>query len=91
MKRFGLLFLLSASYAGLLGFVFSTDYSRENTFLLPENGSFAHAKPFESPVMADNSFVHDRIVAHDYLATNLISEERKATNAGQSPESADGD
>ncbi len=41
--------------------------------------------------MADNSFVHDRIVAHDYLATNLISEERKATNAGQSPESADGD
>ena len=90
MKRFGLLFLLSASYAGLLGFVFSTDFSRENSFLLPEDGTHATAKPFQAPVMASNSLVHDRIEAHDYVAATLVADAAKASSAGQSPESADG-
>lgn len=37
MKRFGLPILLSAIYVTVMLLVFSSDYSKENTFLYPDN------------------------------------------------------
>ena len=47
MKRFGLPILLSAVYVGLLLLVFSSDFSKEHSFLLPKEVACAHAKAAE--------------------------------------------
>jgi hypothetical protein len=88
MKRLGLLILLSASYAGTLTFVFSTDYSRENSFLLPEAPPKAAAKRFELPVMADFVALAERIATFDMTAQHLLSNGATTQYSGQSPESA---
>ena len=90
MKRFGLLFLLSASYAGLLTIVFSTDFSRENSFLLPATSPSLAAKAFEAPVLAQNTAISDRITALAYIPSGEPGQGMAAVHGElQSPESAD--
>lgn len=87
MKKIGLLLLLSASYAGLLTFVFSTDYSRENSFLLPVSSPSPTAKHFESPVMSELADLSERIAAvQDAQQPTPITTPAQAGE--QSPESA---
>jgi hypothetical protein len=89
MKRFGLLTLLSASYAGLLLLIFSTDYSRENSFGFHPIQVHAPAKAFEAPVMADNSAIADHIQVLQSADQNVISDAGKGSSGeAQSPESA---
>jgi hypothetical protein len=88
MKRFGILFLLSASYAGLLTLIFSTDFSRENSFLLDKPVSKAAGKAFDAPVMAEYAMITDRIASMDRFHKQNVSDADKPVAPEQSPESA---
>jgi hypothetical protein len=91
MKRFGLLTLLSACYALVLGFTFSTEYSRENSFLLPETTTNGQAKAFESTAMSGSTLIMDRIALLTSPTNQPIADAGKATlHELQSPESAGG-
>lgn len=53
MKRFGFPILFSAIYVTAMFFVFSSDYSKENTFLYPKT----EQEPVESPSSEGESAV----------------------------------
>ncbi len=71
--------------------VFSTDFSRENSFGFHPIQDLAAAKAFEAPVMADNSAIADRIQVLTLSNQNRISDAGKGSSGeAQSPESAEG-
>jgi hypothetical protein len=88
MKKAGLLILLSASYVSILTLIFSTDYSREHSFLLPESTPTATGKHFENPVMGEFADLTERIEARTIAEQQPTRDVAEANAAEQSPESA---
>jgi hypothetical protein len=90
MKRFGLPMLLSAGYAGLLFLVFSSDFSREHSFLLKESDSISpKAKIFEKSMAGiESGFVSHRAELQLPESETANTSPTKTASNGHSPESA---
>ncbi|HEX2898435.1 MAG TPA: hypothetical protein VHS96_01835 [Bacteroidia bacterium] len=89
MKRFGLPILLSAGYASLLFLVFSSDFSKEHTFLLTKDHSLPNAKALEKPVHNFEASLSNRIAVLRLTHGNLpATPAASSATDQQSPESA---
>jgi hypothetical protein len=89
MKRFGLPLLLSAGYASLLFGIFSSDFSKEHSFLLTEEGHTPRARAMENPQEGRENGLADRIAS--LTVQDLDPQVDKPIHhspAEQSPESA---
>ncbi|MBL0018340.1 MAG: hypothetical protein KA293_12170 [Bacteroidia bacterium] len=89
MKRFGLPMLLSAGYASLLFFIFSSDFSKEHSFLLAPKGKGVTAKQAERPTRDFETSLSARIATLQLNQDNAPSTPEASSNPDhQSPESA---
>ena len=69
MKKFGLPTLLSAGYVGLLCFVFSTDFAKDNTFLKSDLVEFQSGRAVSTKVPSEMPSVKTRILTYDVNST----------------------
>jgi hypothetical protein len=89
MKRFGLPILLSACYAGLLFLIFSSDFSKEHSFLLPIDGEKATAKLVAKPTQDFGTSISARLATLQLSQNNAPSTPEAGSSPDhQSPESA---
>jgi hypothetical protein len=89
MKRFGLPLLLSAGYASLLFGVFSSDFSKEHSFLLKEENHTPRARVMENPQVGRENGLADRIASLTMQDLDpQVDKPTRHSPAQQSPESA---
>jgi hypothetical protein len=93
MKRFGLPLLLSAGYASLLFGIFSSDFSKEHSFLLKDQAHAPDLSPraraMENPVYGRENGLADRIALLSTPDLDLkVDRPIRPSAAVQSPESA---
>ncbi len=98
MKRYGLPVLLSAIYVTAMFFVFSSDYSKENTFLYPDVTQEMDSSPSsEGPILVDQpSETPNRIELSspsegEDSEKELPSQPERHSPEHHSPEASEGD
>jgi hypothetical protein len=89
MKRFGLPMLLSAGYASILFLVFSSDFSKEHSFLLEIKSDVPTAKTMEKAAPRFESALTGRIAKLGHGQTHFAATPAASSASDeQSPESA---